>query len=186
MISTQLGGLVLELKNPDFNTAMRVVDAINAYAASRYGTRVAFERDFRTIALEKPVNLTAPRFIAEITELLVEPDSPARVVIDERTGTVVIGRDVQISTVAVTHGNLTVRVTETPAVSQPAPFLAGRDARGAAHVRRRHADGRPARDRRRRRPADAGRGAQSDRAETDRHHRHPAGDQSRLAPCRRS
>ena len=121
----QLGGLVLELKNPDFNTAVRVVDAINAYAASRYGTRVAFERDFRTIALEKPVNLTAPRFIAEITELLVEPDSPARVVIDERTGTVVIGRDVQVSTVAVTHGNLTVRVTETPAVSQPAPFSRG-------------------------------------------------------------
>jgi flagellar P-ring protein FlgI len=121
----EMEGLVLELKNPDFNTAMRVVDAINAYAAGRYGVAVAFERDFRTIDLAKPENLSTPRFISEITELLVEPDSPARVVIDERTGTVVIGRDVQISTVAVTHGNLTVRVTETPAVSQPAPFSDG-------------------------------------------------------------
>lgn len=121
----EMEGLVLELKNPDFNTAIRVVDAINAFAAERYGAKVAFERDFRTIELTKPDNLTTPRFIAEITDLLVEPDSPARVVIDERTGTVVIGRQVQISTVAVTHGNLTVRVTETPTVSQPAPFSEG-------------------------------------------------------------
>ena len=52
----------------------------------------------------------------------MEPDTPARVVVDERTGTVVIGRNVQISTVAVTHGNLTVRITEAPIVSQPSPF----------------------------------------------------------------
>ncbi len=64
--------------------------------------------------------------MAEIGELLVHPDVPARVVIDERTGTIVIGRDVQISTVAVTHGNLTVNVTETPQVSQPLPFSEGR------------------------------------------------------------
>ena len=121
----RLESLVLELKNPDFNTAIRVVDAINAFAAAHYGAKVALERDFRTIALTKPDGLTTPRFIAEITNLLVEPDSPARVVIDERTGTVVIGRRVQISTVAVTHGNLTVRVTETPDVSQPAPFSGG-------------------------------------------------------------
>ncbi len=63
--------------------------------------------------------------MAELGELLVEPDAPARVVIDERTGTIVIGRDVQISTVAVTHGNLTVSVTETPQVSQPLPFSEG-------------------------------------------------------------
>ena len=52
----------------------------------------------------------------------MEPDTPARVIVDERTGTVVIGRNVQISTVAVTHGNLTVRITEAPIVSQPSPF----------------------------------------------------------------
>ena len=119
----EMSQLVLELKNPDFNTVIRMVDAINAYAGRRYGKKVAYERDYRTILLDKPDGYSAPRFIADLGELTVEPDSPARVVIDERTGTVVIGRDVQISTVAVTHGNLTVRVTEAPTVSQPAPLL---------------------------------------------------------------
>jgi flagellar P-ring protein precursor FlgI len=122
---SEMQDLVLELKNPDFNTAIRIVDAINAYASRRYGRRVAAERDYRTIELRKPDGMSAPRFIAELGELAVEPDTPARVVIDERTGTVVIGRDVQISTVAVTHGNLTVRVTEAPSVSQPAPLSDG-------------------------------------------------------------
>jgi flagellar P-ring protein precursor FlgI len=63
--------------------------------------------------------------MAEIGELAVQADVPARVVIDERTGTIVIGKDVQISTVAVAHGNLTVRVTETPKASQPSPFTRG-------------------------------------------------------------
>ncbi len=121
----EMRDLVLELKNPDFNTVIRMVDAINAYAARRYGRKVAIERDYRTIVLDKPEGTSAPRFMADLGEITVEPDTPARVVIDERTGTVVIGRDVQISTVAVTHGNLTVRVTETPNVSQPAPLSRG-------------------------------------------------------------
>jgi flagellar P-ring protein FlgI len=57
---------------------------------------------------------------------MTHPDTPARVVIDERTGTIVIGRDVQVSAVAVSHGNLTVRVTEMPKVSQPAPLSRGK------------------------------------------------------------
>ena len=114
--------LVLELKNPDFVTATRILDAINQHSRGRYQAGVAFERDYRTIILSRPRAVSPVRFIAEIDELLVEPDTPARVVIDERTGTVVIGRDVQISTVAVTHGNLTVRITEAPIVSQPSPF----------------------------------------------------------------
>ncbi len=69
--------------------------------------------------------MVLPRLVAEIGDLTIQPDVPARVVVDQRTGTVVIGRNVQISTVAVTHGNLTVRVTETPEVSQPAPFSNG-------------------------------------------------------------
>jgi flagellar P-ring protein precursor FlgI len=121
----EIRALVLELKNPDFNTAVRVTDAINAHASSRYKMKVAQEQDFRTIVLQKPAGISTPRFLAEIGELHVEPDTPARVVIDERTGTVVIGREVQISTVAVTHGNLTVRVTESPEVSQPAPLSNG-------------------------------------------------------------
>src|SRR4051812_29988340 len=118
--------LVLELRNPDFVTATRILDAINRFAGGRYRAQVAFERDYRTIVLSKPRNIGPVRFFAEIGELTVEPDTPARVVINERTGTVVIGRDVRISTVAVTHGNLTVRVTELPVVSQPAPFSQGK------------------------------------------------------------
>jgi flagellar P-ring protein FlgI len=121
-----LASLTLELKNPDFNTAIRVADAINAYTLERYGMRVASEKDQRSVALAKPARVATARFMAEIGELMVQPDSPARVVIDARSGTVVIGQDVQISTVAVTYGNLTVRITETPQVSQPAPFSQGR------------------------------------------------------------
>jgi flagellar P-ring protein precursor FlgI len=103
-------------------TATRIMDAINAHGNGRYQKVVAFERDYRTIVLSRPRGTSPVRFIAEIEELLVEPDTPARVVVDERTGTVVIGRNVQISTVAVTHGNLSVRITEAPIVSQPSPF----------------------------------------------------------------
>jgi flagellar P-ring protein precursor FlgI len=119
------GLIALELRNPDFTTAVRVADAINTYTREHYGTDAARERDLRTVILRKPVEVNAARFLAEITELPVEPDAPARVVIDERTGTIVIGRDVQISTVAVAHGNLTVRVTENLTVSQPNPFAEG-------------------------------------------------------------
>jgi len=119
------GMLAIELRNPDFSTAVRVADAINLYTKEHYGVAAARERDLRTVILRKPVKVGAARFLAEITELTVEPDAPARVVIDERTGTIVIGRDVQISTVAVAHGNLTVRISETARVSQPNPFAEG-------------------------------------------------------------
>lgn len=116
----------LELRNPDFGTAVRVADAINAWSGRRFGAAVARERDMRAVALRRPAAIGAARFLAEVGALEITPDAPARVVIDERTGTIVVGRDVQISTVAVAHGNVVVRVTETPAVSQPAPFSKGR------------------------------------------------------------
>nr|WP_246728273.1 flagellar basal body P-ring protein FlgI [Microvirga terricola] len=122
----EMPSLVLELKNPDYKTATLITDAINDYAERRYGKRVATPRDFRTVVLQKPRDVGATRFLAELGDLLVQPDTPARVVVDQRTGTVVIGKNVQISTVAMTHGNLTVRVTETPLVSQPEPFSGGR------------------------------------------------------------
>lgn len=117
--------LVLELRNPDFSTAVRIADTINAFARERYGRRVAREQDLRSVSLQRPYNVSAARFLAEIGELYTDADSPARVVIDERTGTVVIGREVQIATVAVSHGNLTVRITEGANVSQPEPFSDG-------------------------------------------------------------
>jgi len=121
-----ISNLTLELSNPDFNTAVRITDAINTYSAEHYGMRVAREKDQRSILLSKPPHIGTARFMAEIGELTVQPDAPARVVMDSRSGTVVIGQDVQISTVAVTHGNLTIRITETPVVSQPAPFSKGK------------------------------------------------------------
>jgi flagellar P-ring protein precursor FlgI len=77
------------------------------------------------VVLDKPPGITATRFIAELGELLIAPDVPARVVINEHTGTVVIGQDVKISTVAMTHGAITVQVFEDPIASQPAPFSKG-------------------------------------------------------------
>ena len=121
-----VGPLTLDLKNPDFATAVRVADAINSYSMERWGLRTAKERDFRSVSLVLPPRMGPTRFIADIGALLVEPDTEARVIIDSRTGTIVIGQDVQISTVAVTHGNLTVRITETPVASQPAPFSGGK------------------------------------------------------------
>jgi flagellar P-ring protein precursor FlgI len=115
----------LELNNPDYNTAIRIIDAINAFTRARFRRQAAFEIDGGAIELFRPPAISLTRFMAEIGDLLVEPDMVARVVLDARTGTVVIGQDVQISTVAVTHGTLTVRVSEAPAVSQPGPLSNG-------------------------------------------------------------
>lgn len=118
-------GFALELRNPDFATAVRVADVVNVYGMRRFGQKVARERDNRIISLRRPASMSATRFLAEVGELIVRPDTAARVVVDERTGTIVIGRDVQISTVAVAHGSISVRVTESQNVSQPQPLSDG-------------------------------------------------------------
>ncbi len=123
-----MGTLTLQLRNADFSTAVRITDVINEYALERFGKRVAAEQDSRTIMISKPNNISAPRFYAELENLVVESDSPARVVVDERTGTIVIGNDVKISRVAISHGTLTVRITEAPKVVQPEPFSEGETA----------------------------------------------------------
>jgi len=117
--------LVVELHEPDFTTAVRITDTINAFAKRRYNQPVAKERDSKSIRLRKPKNISATRFLAEIEGLPVSTDEVARVVVDERTGTVVIGEKVRISRVAISHGSLSVRVTETPTVVQPEPFSDG-------------------------------------------------------------
>ena len=118
--------LVLSLKNPDFNTAEAIAAAINTWARSAFGQRIAAAADMRTVRVIRPAGISVSRLLAAIGNLRVRPDTPARVVIDERSGTVVIGQNVRISTVAVTHGNITVRITEMPMVSQPEPFSRGR------------------------------------------------------------
>jgi flagellar P-ring protein FlgI len=111
--------LRLGLRNPDFTTARRIAEAIDHVLPG-----VARVTDPRTVALD----LDGRDVIAaleQIDDLRVEPDSPAIVVIDEATGTVVMGADVRISEVAIAQGNLTIRITETPEVSQPGPFSNG-------------------------------------------------------------
>ncbi|HEV2898101.1 MAG TPA: flagellar basal body P-ring protein FlgI [Pseudaminobacter sp.] len=121
-----VGTLTLQLRNADFSTAVRITDAINDYALERFGKRVAREQDSRTVIIQKPQKISAARFYAELENLVVESDMPARVVVDERTGTIVIGNEVRISRVAISHGTLTVRITEMPRVVQPEPFSRGR------------------------------------------------------------
>jgi len=116
----RLNQLRLALRNPDFTTAKRIAAAVNDYI----GSPTAEPIDQSTVVITLPAKSTANivSFLTEIEQLQIEPDLPARIVIDERSGVVVIGRDVRVSMVAVAQGNLTVTVSETPEVSQPAPF----------------------------------------------------------------
>jgi flagellar P-ring protein FlgI len=112
--------LNLSLKNPDLTTAQRIVNAI----ARSKGPNVAELIDPSTIRVAtNGVNPLA--LLGDIEQLTVDVDQAARVVIDESSGTIVMGADVRISKVAIAQGNLTIRVTETPQVSQPAPLSRG-------------------------------------------------------------
>lgn len=113
----------LALRNPDFTTATRTADSINAYL----GTDAARAADPATVVLTRPDFYTGDMvaLLSEIEQLRVEPDLPARVVIDEATGTIVMGENVRVSTVAIAQGNLTISVTESPIASQPNPFTRG-------------------------------------------------------------
>ena len=120
-----LTSIVLQIRNPDFATAVGISDKINEYSKAKFGVAIAAEQDFRTVHVKRPDKITVSRLAADLGELQIVPDSPARIVIDEKSGTIVIGDKVKLSTIAVTHGNLTVRVTESPDVSQPEPFSKG-------------------------------------------------------------
>ncbi len=112
--------LRLGLRNPDITTGERVAAAINQVL----GNGAASVSDLRTVTVDltgrQPVDT-----LARIEDLTVRPDTPAVVVIDEATGTIVMGSNVRVSTVAIAQGNLTIRVTETPQVSQPGPLSGG-------------------------------------------------------------
>ena len=113
------------LHNPDFSTAVAVADSINEFTQATYGKALAIEQDSRAVVVKRPGKVSSARFISQLEKLSVDTEAPARVLVDERTGTIVIGADVRVSKVAVSHGALTVRVTELPSVSQPAPFSGG-------------------------------------------------------------
>ncbi len=110
----------LALRNPDFTTARRIAGAINSFMAAS----VARAENNASVRLVRPATYrgTIVDLITDIEQLPIQPDQIARVVIDERSGVIVMGADVRISTVAIAQGNLTIRITETPQVSQPNPF----------------------------------------------------------------
>ena len=115
--------LRLSLRNPDFTTSKRIAAAINDFM----GADTAEPTDPATITLQIPPKYRGNmiRLITEVEQLKVEPDQTARVVVDERSGIIVMGRDVRVSTVAIAQGNLTVTITEQPMVSQPGPLSNG-------------------------------------------------------------
>ncbi|WP_091944527.1 flagellar basal body P-ring protein FlgI [Methylorubrum salsuginis] len=118
--------LRLSLRNPDFTTSKRIAAAINDFM----GADTAEPTDPATITLQIPAKYRGNmiRLITEVEQLKVEPDQTARVVVDERSGIIVMGRDVRVSTVAIAQGNLTVTITEQPMVSQPGPLSNGQTA----------------------------------------------------------
>jgi flagellar P-ring protein precursor FlgI len=117
----KLNQVRLALRNSDFTTAKRIAASINDFL----GGPTAEPLDASTVQITVPQNFNGNvvSLLTEIEQLQVEPDLSARVVIDERSGIIVMGRDVRVSTVAVAQGNLTI--SETPQVSQPQPFSRG-------------------------------------------------------------
>ena len=114
----------LSLVNPDVTTSHRIAERINI----KFGT-VAFPVDAGTIRVMVPDSVMYPtlrsKFMSEIGHLRVVPDIPARVVINEKTGTIVAGQHVTIEPVAIAHGTITVSITSHPVISQPNPFSDG-------------------------------------------------------------
>ncbi len=118
--------MTLALHTPDFTTATRVAQAINA----AFSVPLARAADAGTVQVEVPAlyNGRNVEFVALLEGLGVTPDTISRVIINERTGTVIMGENVRLSTIAIAHGNLSVQVTESQNVSQPLPFAGGQTA----------------------------------------------------------
>ncbi|WP_022697350.1 flagellar basal body P-ring protein FlgI [Euryhalocaulis caribicus] len=110
----------LSLRNPDFTTAERMAKAINSYL----GQGAAKAANPSYVVLQRPAGYRGDMvsLITEIEQLRVTPDVPAKVIVDEVSGVIVMGENVRVSTVAIAQGNLTISVSEAPQVSQPAPF----------------------------------------------------------------
>lgn len=119
----KMSTLRLTLRNPDFTTARRVADVINARFPS-----AAIAENPTIVTLRPPAGADMVSFVTSLENLEVQPDAPAKVVIDEVAGVIVMGENVRLSTVAIAQGNLTISVQESPQVSQPLPFSQGQTA----------------------------------------------------------
>ena len=120
---SEMSQVRLALRSPDFTTAARIEIAINA----QFGRSVAAMLDAGTVLLDiDRTRAPSPAHAITLVEnILVEPETRARVVVDQRSGTIVMGEDVRISRVAVAQGNLTLRIEERPVAIQPNPFAEG-------------------------------------------------------------
>jgi flagellar P-ring protein precursor FlgI len=121
-----VGHLNLQLHHPDFTTASRISEVVNR-KFGKDGPAIAKAENSGTVAIKIPVEFSSHEtdFVAELEHLQVEPDRIARVIVNERTGTIVMGKEVRVSPVAIMHGNLTVEIQTTFNVSQPAPLSQG-------------------------------------------------------------
>ncbi|MFN3567932.1 MAG: flagellar basal body P-ring protein FlgI [Caldimicrobium sp.] len=119
----QLNKITLSLKTDDFTTTTQAAEAINNYLRGKYAHPIDIKNIELTIPEKYKGRVVA--LLGEIGLLAIRPDNVAKVVIDEKTGTVIIGENVRISRVAVAHGNLSVEVKELPEVVQPLPFARG-------------------------------------------------------------
>lgn len=113
----------LALRNPDLTTSRRIAKTVNAFIGA--GTAEPLDPGTVKLRMRKGFDGNIVDLLTDIEQLIIEPDQVARVVIDEQTGTIVMGRDVKVSQVAVAQGNLTLLVSETPQVSQPGAFSDG-------------------------------------------------------------
>ena len=120
---TQMDTIRLALRSPDFTTAERIERCIN----QEFGAKVAVMLDSGTVSVDVGrTGIASPaHVISRLENLLIEPEMRARVVVDQRSGTIVMGEDVRISRVAIAQGGLTLRIEETPLVIQPNPFSEG-------------------------------------------------------------
>jgi flagellar P-ring protein FlgI len=123
------GHIRLQLRQADFTTAARIMEAIN----EKFGTQTfqpARAENSALVSVDTPPDYSSRsvEFMGELEKILVEADRPARIVIDERTGTIVMGKDVRIAPVAILHGGLTVQIQTILNVSQPPPLSAGQTA----------------------------------------------------------
>ncbi len=159
----------LSLKQPDFTTVERMLRSINKALGGTYAAAV----DGSTVAVKVPEKYAGKQIalLAELEGLEVNPDTPARVILDERTGTVVMGENVRIGGIAVSHGNLNLQVSGPPAAPGRPVFRGGRGHGRAFSGRRLTGRDRP--------------GAEFDRGIAPRHDRHLSIDQGRRCPAGR-
>ena len=115
----------LQLRQSDFTTSARIVDAVNKKFSAASPSAHAENAGLVTVSVPPEFSARTMEFMSQLENLLVDADSAARVVVNERTGTIVLGKDVRISPVAILHGNLSVEVKTVEMVSQPNPLSTG-------------------------------------------------------------